>query len=307
MSRVLTPLILFALAAALTARPQDRPKIAASPRAHDVSFHSASLGRDMQYRVLLPAGYERNALRYPVLYLLHGAWGGFTDWTRLTHIADGTDSLPLIVVMPDAENSWYINSGVKPQDRYEDYVANDLIAEIDSKYRTVSARRARAIAGISMGGYGAVLLGLKYPGRFSFVGSFGGALAATQRDDEEMISPAFGPPGSSTRAANDVLTLAQKKPARELPYFWLQCGTGDDNTTENRPFVAILEQRKIAHNYMESPGGHKWPVWDAQLPAMLSELSRHTELAAKPAATLARRQKKSRPAATQKPAARPVQ
>src|SRR5215472_7581118 len=138
-SHIATLLIVFA--GALTAcRSEPPPTIPSSPRAHDASFQSAALGRAMKYRVLLPAGYDQSALRYPVLYLLHGAYGDGTDWTRLTHVAQYTDLLPLIVVMPDANNSWYINSAARREDRYEDYIVNDLIAEIDAKYRTISTR-----------------------------------------------------------------------------------------------------------------------------------------------------------------------
>jgi len=263
-------------------RSEPPPKIAASPRTHDSSFKSVSLGRIMKYRVLLPSGYEQGALRYPVLYLLHGLGGDSTEWTEYSHIVVDTDSLPLLVVMPEAGESWYVNSATRPQDRYEDYIISDLIREIDTKYRTVSTREARAIAGASMGGYGAVKLGLKYPGKFAFAGSFGGALEVTRGNSADVLE-AFGPSGSATREDNDVFALVQKQPEQELPYFWLTCGDADGNAAGNGELAAIFQQRKVPHNYLEPAGGHDGKLWDAQLPAMLNELSRHTELSAKPA------------------------
>jgi putative tributyrin esterase len=185
--------------------------------------------------------------------------------------------------MPDANDSWYVNSAAKPQDRYEDYIIHGLIAEIDRRYRTISRREARAVAVDSMGGYGAVLFGLKYPNRFRFVGSLGGAIKAAE--SKGKMFEVFGPLGNATRATYDLFATAAKQPAEELPYFWLACGGLDPNGEENRQLVAFLEQRHVVHNYLESPGGHEWPVSDSQLPAMLNELPHHIELVAQPAAT----------------------
>ena len=236
----------------------------------------------MKYRVLLPAGYEQSGLRYPVLYLLHGAQGDFTNWTEYTHIAKYTEALPLLVVMPDANDSWYVNSASRPQDRYEDYIANDLMTEIDHRYRTIGRRESRAIAGDSMGGYGAVMLGLKYPERFAFAGSFGGAIGATRRKGIEY-NELFGPVGSATNRANDIFELADKQAARELPHFWLAWGDADANARENQRLTTFLQQRNISCGYLESSGGHEWEVWDAQLPAMLTGMALQMQLAAQPA------------------------
>src|SRR5262249_26016876 len=92
------------------------------PREQDGVFYSPSLQREKAYRVLLPD--ERTvAGRLPVLYLLHGFEGNFTSWDNATHLQDYARGLPLLIVLPDAENSWYINSSIVEEDRFEDYIA----------------------------------------------------------------------------------------------------------------------------------------------------------------------------------------
>jgi S-formylglutathione hydrolase FrmB len=288
-------LAVFAFVGITAAHTQVRPEapargqIPAAPQLtiRDATFRSASLGQAMKYRIILPAGYERSVRRYPVLYLLHGLTGSYLDWDTRTHLAEYAAPLQLIIVMPDAGDSWYTNSSAKLQDRFEDYISKDLIAEIDKTYRTIAARHARAIGGLSMGGYGAMKFALKYPNLFAFAGSFSGGQTVVRNPDiirpfgekyVQQLLEIYGPPGSPTSAANDVLALADTANPAALPYFWISCGTADNFLEGNREFVALLERRKIAHIYEEAPGSHNWAFWDAELPAMLREMSRHMEL-----------------------------
>ena len=126
----------------------------------------------MKYRVLLPAEYESSQRRYPVLYLLHGLGGDYRDWTTRSNLAEYSRTLPLIIVMPDGRNSWYTNALDTPADRFEDYILTDLQADVVRKYRTINSRYGRTIAGLSMGGYGALKMALKRPAAFSVAASF---------------------------------------------------------------------------------------------------------------------------------------
>jgi S-formylglutathione hydrolase FrmB len=291
-ARVVTLAILLCIAAATPAQvrphpPHPRIPAASQPTVRDASFDSASLGRAMKYRILLPAGYERGVRRYPVLYLLHGLMGSYIDWDTKTHLAEYAAPLQLLIVMPDAGDSWYMNSSANPQDRFEDYVVKDLIPEIDKTYRTIATRHARAIAGLSMGGYGAMKFALKYPQLFVFGGSFSGVQAVAhdpafkipfgEKYNQQLLE-IYGPPGSPERAANDVFALAEKANPAALPYLWVACGTADGLLDGNRQFVALLQRRNIAYAYKETPGAHTWAFWDEELPAMFRELSRHMEL-----------------------------
>src|SRR5256884_2128439 len=203
-----------------------------NPRLKDAVFHSGSLERDMRYRVLLPLGYAKGG-RFPVVYLLHGLYGDYLNWGTRTQLENYARNLHLLIIMPDADDSWYTNSATVAGDKFEDYVAKDLVNEIDEKYRTIRDRHGRAIAGLSMGGYGAVKLTLKHPDLFVFAGSLSGAVNAAQDLDKlrpefrAKLVEIFGNEGSRERSENDIFLLLNSSHANSYPYFYLSCGTED--------------------------------------------------------------------------------
>jgi S-formylglutathione hydrolase FrmB len=276
---VLSLLLLLNSALALSQMASVTPASGTSrnTRIEECTFHSASLNRDMHYLVLFPSDYARGR-RFPVLYLLHGLYGDYKNWDTKTHLESAAASVPFLIVTPDADDSWYTNSAVKAEDKFEDYIAKDLISEVDSKYRTIREKRARAITGLSMGGYGAVKLSLKYPELFAFAGSLSGAFDAAQNLDDlrpefrAKLLEVFGNPGSKTRTENDVFLLL--KSSRSTPYFYMACGADDFFLGTNRAFVAELSNRKIPYEYHETPGGHTWEYWDSQLISMLQAVER---------------------------------
>jgi putative tributyrin esterase len=248
-------------------------------RVKDAVFYSVSLQRDMHYRVLLPRDYK-NGSRFPVLYLLHGLYGNYQNWDANTGLENYARNLRLLIVMPDADDSWYSNSATVPRDKFEDYIVKDLISEIDDKYRTIPKRHARAVAGLSMGGYGAVKLALQCPGLFAFAGSLSGALNAAQNLDtlrpqfRTKLLEVFGNDGTPTRSENDVFLLLNAPHETPYPYFYLACGTTDFFLDTNRAFVLQLSSRKIAYEYHETAGGHTWEYWDKALRPMLQAIER---------------------------------
>lgn len=250
-----------------------------------VLFKSKLVNASLPYRVIVPARYtapEAQKQRYPVLYLLHGYSGHYENWARLTKLADYASLYNFIIVTPEGNNGWYTDSASVPTDKYESYFLQELIPDIDSRYRTISAREGRAIAGLSMGGYGALKFGFKHPQLFAFAASLSGATDAATWIDSEVrkISPAlassvmetFGPLGSPTRTANDLLKIVREFPAArfsELPYVYLDCGTEDFLIQTNRTFSALLLERKIPHEFRQLPGSHKWAYWDMQVREVL--------------------------------------
>jgi S-formylglutathione hydrolase FrmB len=255
-------------------------------RLREDTVQSAALGRSMRYRVLLPENYEVSLQRYPVLYLLHGLGGNYTDWTTRSNVAEYSRTLPLIIVMPDAGNQWYTNAD-DGSARYEDYILTDLQADVVEKYRTVNSRYGRAIAGLSMGGFGALKLALKRPAGFAVVGSFSGAFAATRDGELERLigsgeakrmQAIFGPAGSRTRQENDVFTLAGALKPAAAPYVYIDCGIADNSLiAANRDVVAALHKAGIAYEYHEVPGAHTWDYWDRRvrefLPLLVKRLA----------------------------------
>lgn len=219
--------------------------------------------------VVLPAGYHGSLRRYPVLYLLHGHDGGHRNWLDRTNLLAHTARLPLIVVLPDAGNSWYTNSSARPLERFEEYVAREVPAFIDQHFRTLTYREARYVAGLSMGGYGALKLGLKHSARFSLAGSFSGAPLAAEDTSSPTRMDAFGPAGSASRAENDLMALVRDARIADGTYFYVDTGTSDRLLAENRAFVQAMAARPLAYEYHEVPGTHGWEFWDRRLPVFL--------------------------------------
>lgn len=290
---ILTVSSFLAASATLSTNAQQKVGEPATDTVEQRTFLSAALQRDMPYEVVLPVGYGSGEQRYAVLYLLHGWQGDETNWVKLTHLVELVSRYPLIVVTPRAANSWYVNSATHPTDRYADYLVTDLIADVDAHYRTIADPHERAVAGLSMGGYGAMLYTLHYPGLFGFTGSISGAFAGPSGIEDVMaqLKPstdeAFGAAGSATRRDNNLDTLiAAADPAR-TPYLFLECGTTDPLLASNRKVVAELSARKFAYEYHEMPGSHTWTFWDDSLPALLNALAQQLHLQPVPQPPLA--------------------
>ena len=248
-----------------------------------VQFNSELIGKVLPYKALLPPAYFKSNKRYPVLYLLHGLFGHHDDWITRTNLAEYAASYDMIIVTPEGHDSWYIDSATVPADKYESYFIRELIPEVDLRYRTIKDRRARGVAGLSMGGYGALKYGLKYRGHFVFAGSMSGALDPANRSDEhpgflwDVLRPsltiAFGPRNSRARQVNDLHQIARNLPAADissLPYLYLDCGLEDGFLATNRELAEILLSKKIAHQYRQLPGEHNWEYWDQQVREILS-------------------------------------
>ena len=154
--------------------------VVAQEKVHTVEFYSPAVERTMKYNILLPRDYDLSSERYPVLYLLHGLTQNFTAWglsNGSPYYAGLYDDL--IVVMPDAGNSWYVNWAPNKDGRpnnWEDHIVHDVVNHVDWNFRTIARREGRAIAGLSMGGFGAITLGLRNPEMFISIGSTSGAL-----------------------------------------------------------------------------------------------------------------------------------
>ena len=240
-----------------------------------LSLKSNLMGREMPYRVVLPKDYAaRPVSRYPVIYLLHGLTGHYSNWTDKTKVGEYSLAHQFIIVTPEGDNGWYTDSVAKATDKYESYIMQELIPEIDTKYRTLADRDHRVMAGLSMGGYGGVKFGFKYPDKFSLVGSFSGALGAASFNEKNAgaigkgIDIIYGPDDSETRKTNDIFAIVKAltpDKVKALPYVYLSCGSEDFLFQNNRDFDSLLIEKKIPHEYREHPGIHDWVFWDDQV------------------------------------------
>ena len=254
---------------------------AGRPTAETVQFQSTLVGKTLPYNVVLPADYRtsRNT-RYPVLYLLHGLSGHYSDWLTRTNVADYASRYRMIVVMPEGNDGWYTDSATVASDKYESYFIRELLPDVQKRFRTIESRYGRGVAGFSMGGYGALKFGLKYPATFAFAGSMSGALDAASWPEKDLLAGAirdsvprvFGPDGSETHKANDIFEILRAMTGARLaslPYFYFDCGTEDFVFGSNPPFAALLREKKIAHEYRQLPGNHNWQYWDQQVQEVL--------------------------------------
>lgn len=278
-------LALFQTATAQRRAPS--PKVQPSPDAPREVLQAPSLGGGaLPYRVLLPLDYGRSIGRYPVLYLLHGYGGDESDWLTRTNLAEYAARYRLIVVLPGAGNNWYANSASDANARYEDAIVRDLIPHIDRRYRTIASYHGRAIAGLSMGGLGAMKFALRYPQLFAFAASFSGAFDVPRTGGlngepaplGQSLMRIFGPKDSDTRRANDLFALLEQvRPDKvRLPYIYVATGTDDQlpSVRESNPRLAdALRAKGVAYEYHERPGTHDWKFWDAEIKFALERMS----------------------------------
>jgi putative tributyrin esterase len=290
------------------------------------TFWSAIMTTRKRLLVYLPPSYLwTKGRRYAVAYYLHGAYGGENDWTKNGHLAEAMDSLiaagmpEMIVVMPDGDDGWYTTwnslgnfsecmrapparqsaeTYCVAWPKYDDYIARDLVAHVDSAYRTLASRAHRGIAGLSMGGYGAVSLALRYDDVFSAAASTSGVLApllgmkdaskgeATDVDSLHArwsvglwpgLRLAFGGRDLYGWTARDPARMAMRARARgaTLPPLMIDAGADDPFTPQSRAFVAAARALGDSVTYREWPGAHDWDYWLAHVGQSLAWMAAH--------------------------------
>jgi putative tributyrin esterase len=255
---------------------QDHPRLSPKVTMTDVTFRSSALGREMPYRIVMPSSISPGQ-KLPVVYL-HGGGGGYHDWTNYSDVAKFAES-GLILVMPEGNSSYYTNSVEHPDDRFEDYIVNDVISEVEGKYPAAAGRQNRAIVGVSMGGYGAVKNAMKHPELFAFAGGLSAAVDVPTRpfsikrvSQWRFHSSIFGPSGSQARHDNDPYVLARSVDPGRMPYLFLTCGEQEGLLPANRKLAGILEGRGFKYEFHIAPGDHNWLQWDAQLANVFKSL-----------------------------------
>lgn len=258
----------------------DHPRLTSKVVMQDVRFHAPALARDITYRVVLPVNIPPGS-RLPVVYLLHGGNGSFRDWSNNTDVSRFAER-GVILVMPDGDESWHTNSAERARDRYEDYVTQDLVTDVETRFPAASGRANRAIMGMSMGGFGAVKLALRHPDLYGFVGGLSSALDAPGRPfsiarigQYRHYRSIFGPVDSASRRENDPLVLASLVDPAKMPYFFVTCGDKEGLLATNRSFARILEQRHFPYEFHIVAGGHDWKQWNSRLDEVFSSLLDH--------------------------------
>jgi len=264
-------------------------------RVEAVRFESKLVGRPLPYNVVLPPLYdapESRAIRYPVIYLLHGLGGGAGDWVSdRARLAAYAAAYRFIIVTPEGRDNWYTDSATVASDKFETYILEELIPDVERRYRALATRDARAVAGLSMGGYGALKFGVKHPQTFVLAASMSGALGAASWDANDpsllafvrpSIARTYGAMDSRTRRENDLFKHFSDLPPERfnaLPFIYFDCGTEDFLINTNRALSELLLRRKIPHEYRQLPGAHSWGYWDAQVQEVLRLAARRLRAA----------------------------
>lgn len=227
-----------------------------------VTFSNA-MNKNIKAVVITPDEYG-NGKKYPVLYLLHGYGGNFADWLKnAPGIKQLSDLYEMIIVCPDGNvGSWYFDSPIDNDWKYETYVATELVNWIDSKYKTIKEKGARAITGLSMGGHGAFYLAIKHQDVYGAVGSMSGGVDIRPFPKNWDIAKRLGTIEEQPEnwKKNSVIGLIDSIKQNSLAISF-ECGTGDFFFDVNENLHQQLLYRNIAHDYTVRPGVHNWKYW----------------------------------------------
>ncbi len=276
-------------------------RMAVTERLAEYTLRSQAMQRDVKARVLLPDGYDPAAARrYPVLYLLHGGADDYRSWADKGAAEAITAGLPLVVVMPDAgQGGWYtdwFNNGAFGPPRWESFHIGELIPWVERSFHVAAAREARALAGLSMGGFGTMSYAARHPDMFGAAASFSGALDTTDPTGQSVEAISLldgGGPGRvwGPRATQDARWRSHNPVdlAENLRPLRLAVRTG--NGQPGGPFgggpdlieMAVhrmsttfhrrLDALDIAHVWQDyGPGAHDWPYWQRALRQSLPDI-----------------------------------
>ncbi|GHG72122.1 hypothetical protein GCM10010919_24120 [Alishewanella longhuensis] len=217
--------------------------------------------------IVLPNRYQQTSGRFPVLYLLHGYGGDHQNWSTETTIPSLADQYNIIIVMPDgAIDKWYTDSPVNPQWRYASYLAQDVVAYVDKHYRTIASAAGRGISGLSMGGYGALHIGIQHPELFGALASTSGGVDPRPFAGRWNLNAVLGEPTANSNNWQDAAIISHiAKLKTQSQALYLDCGNEDFFIEVNRQLHQALREQAIPHYYAEWPGSHNWHYWRSSI------------------------------------------
>ncbi len=249
-----------------------------------VEFKSENIGK-AKMKVLLPDSYKEESKKYPVVYMLHGFGGNYGDYARVSNLKQEVDIYDVIVVTPDGRtDSWYFDSNLKENYKFETFISKELVEYIDKNYRTFVKAEGRAITGLSMGGHGAMYIGLRHPDVFKSVASMSGGLDICAFGDTRdlkikssrwRIAGVLGGKKENPEVWKKNSCMAQINPKTAATQNILfDCGTEDFFHDINVAFDKRMTELKVKHTYEEYPGSHSWEYWTAAVPRHLTFFNR---------------------------------
>lgn len=256
----------------------------------EVNFISKCLMRTVTFNAIIPVDkfgpQAEDAEQKPLktLYLLHGIFGNYTDWVNGTRIQAWAEANDLAVIMPSGENRFYLDDE-KSGELYGEFIGKELVEFTRKLFPLSDKREDTFIAGLSMGGYGAIRNGLKYAENFGCVIGLSAALVHDTWKDADNSAPIFtfrrnyyeaifGEYDKVKGSDKDpkALLLKLKEEGRPVPKMYLCCGTEDGLVTANRDFRDFLNENGVDLTYVEGPGKHDWVFWDTYIKKVLDWL-----------------------------------
>lgn len=229
-----------------------------------VSVYSDAMQKSFKCIVIKPSIKKHKSTPLPVVYLLHGYSGWYSNWiTRVPELTQYADTYKLYIVCPDGGySSWYFDSPMDSSLKYETYISKEVPDYIDAHYNTIKKRTGRAITGLSMGGHGAFFISLRHSNRFGACGSMSGGVNLMSSKNKYDISKRIG--DTISQASNwknySIIGLIEQKPSDSVAII-LDCGINDPFYKDNVQLHEKMLALKIPHDYTERPGKHNWDYW----------------------------------------------
>lgn len=230
-----------------------------------INIYSNAMHKEFKCVVIKPNSYKEKKNNYPVVYLLHGYSGEFSNWIKkVPQIKNYVDSYQLIIVCPEGGySSWYLDSPVDSTMRYETYVGKEVPDYIDKHYRTIKNKKARAISGLSMGGHGGLFFGFRHPDFFGACGSMSGVVDLSFTTQRYDLTKRLG--DTIQYASNwkkySVINVIENYSQKDSLAIIFDCGNEDPFANINRQLHQKMLALKIPHDYIERPGNHNWDYW----------------------------------------------
>lgn len=232
-----------------------------------MQMFSRALDLIVPYTIMLPAPEIVGPGPYPVLLQLHCYFDNHTAWLHKSNLMRHVERLPLIVVLPDGHNSYWADT--MPGARYETFLVDDLWTHVRQMYAVRSDRWA--IGGLSMGGFGALRLGLKHPDKFCSIYAHSSVIPDGEHLKTWEARITDGKLNEAAFADLDCYKLAETLNPVHLPRLSFDCGVDDELIGDNRRFHAHLVKLNIPHDYQEHGGSHTWDYWDKHVQTALRQ------------------------------------
>ncbi|MBM6614283.1 acetylesterase [Desemzia sp. RIT804] len=243
------------------------------------SFQSRELFRKVSFTVIIPTSTQSIYESKPkdaqenkplkTLYLLHGWDGNHEDWLHNTRIAELAVKYHVAVIMPDGQNSFYVNH--PNGDNYGNYIGEELIQETRKLFHLSHKKEDTTIGGLSMGGYGALRNGLYYPDTFGNILAFSNKLLTRSSKESLMIEHPIYQRLHAITGTSSTETMPEEMDIEQLllnvmqkakPELFIACGMEDNIIQENRTLHQFLVDNNYVHTYVEELGGHDWSFWN---------------------------------------------